>query len=107
MSENVTTFSFGERLGIFLMVESAGLSAIAVSILLAYVAYKTFKRYRTRRALRRHMRQEWLNASQMSADHRTMHGGNTDASDSSFFICLMLAELVQAIGLVTERSEGY
>ena len=40
------------------------------------------------------MRGEWLNSLQVSLDT----GEQTDATDSSFFIGLMLGELIQAIG---------
>jgi len=47
-----------------------------------------------RRALQKRMRNEWLNPLQVSLDTEDQ----TDATDSSFFIGLMLGELIQAIG---------
>jgi len=91
------TFEFGERLGIFIIVESASLSTIAVSLLLTYVAFKSFKRYHTRRAARQPMSTQWINTWQMAATQIPPEHTD-DASDSSFFIGLMVAELIQAMG---------
>ncbi|KAF8068761.1 hypothetical protein FPV67DRAFT_1652217 [Lyophyllum atratum] len=95
--EPAEKFKFGERLGVFIMVESASLSAIAVTLLLTYVGFKSLTRYRARRAARNQMFTRWMNAWQMAAIQATLERTD-DASDSSFFICLMLAELVQAVG---------
>ncbi|TFK38107.1 hypothetical protein BDQ12DRAFT_683986 [Crucibulum laeve] len=78
-----TSFAFGIRLGIFLMVEAASLSAIAVISLLGFVAYKNYKKYQARRKLRK-----WSQETMIPSD----------ATDSSFFLHLMFAELIQAIG---------
>ncbi|KAG5638296.1 hypothetical protein H0H81_000821 [Sphagnurus paluster] len=99
-------FKFGERLGIFIMVESA----TSVSPLFfkeiaeadrspnaGYLQSPAFQRWRARRAAERQMLREWRSAWQMTALASTLEQGD-DASDSSFFICLMLAELVQATG---------
>ncbi|PBK68884.1 hypothetical protein ARMSODRAFT_1019459 [Armillaria solidipes] len=77
-----TKFNFGERLGIFLIVEAASISALSVAALLVYVAFGLFKRVQARRVLRKHS---------MDADH-------WDASNSVYFISLMCAELIQALG---------
>ncbi|KAK0220350.1 hypothetical protein IW262DRAFT_1461614 [Armillaria fumosa] len=77
-----TKFNFGERLGIFLIVEAASISALSVAALLIYVAFGLFKRVQVRRVLRKHS---------MDVDH-------WDASNSVYFISLMCAELIQALG---------
>lgn len=81
MSSN-TKFNFGERLGLFLIVEAASISALSVAALLVYVAFGLFKRVQARRILRKHF---------MDADH-------WDASNSVYFISLMCAEFIQALG---------
>ncbi|KAK0192871.1 hypothetical protein F5146DRAFT_1041820 [Armillaria mellea] len=81
MSSN-TKFNFGERLGLFLIVEAASISALSVAALLVYVAFGLFKHVQARRILRKHS---------MDADH-------WDASNSVYFVSLMCAELIQALG---------
>ncbi|KAK0203522.1 hypothetical protein DFS33DRAFT_809227 [Desarmillaria ectypa] len=81
MTSNIK-FDFGERLGIFLIVEAASLFALSVATLLVYVGFKLFKRVQARRALRKH----------------SMDADRWDASNPVYFISLMCAELIQALG---------
>ncbi|KAF8889635.1 hypothetical protein BD779DRAFT_323283 [Infundibulicybe gibba] len=79
-------FTFSERLGIFITVESATLSAVSTSALLGYIGYRAIKKSRLRRRLRKLATQIIIAANA------------SDATDSSLFVNLMIAELVQAIG---------
>ncbi|PPQ92973.1 hypothetical protein CVT25_000174 [Psilocybe cyanescens] len=70
-------FTFNERLGVFLTVEASFLSAAAVGSILCFVIYKWLRRTVT----------TWGKSAVLS----------TDATDSSLFLNLMLADLIQAI----------
>ncbi|TFK18819.1 hypothetical protein FA15DRAFT_675005 [Coprinopsis marcescibilis] len=70
-------FTFDERLGIYFAVQSSFLSAAAVSVLLVYALYRWLKRIRIQR-----------DGSRVQ----------TDVTDSSLFLNLMLADLLQALG---------
>ncbi|TFK21879.1 hypothetical protein FA15DRAFT_672092 [Coprinopsis marcescibilis] len=71
-------FTFEERLGISFVVQSSFMSAAAVSVLLVYALYRWLKRMRI---LKR-------DGSRVQAD----------VTDSSLFLNLMLADLLQALG---------
>ncbi|EDR07123.1 uncharacterized protein LACBIDRAFT_298950 [Laccaria bicolor S238N-H82] len=67
-------FSFGERVGLLFTVQAATVTAACNTSILVFVVYKRFKRARRGNIL------------------------TTDATDSSLFINLMIADLVQAMG---------
>ncbi|KAF9050121.1 hypothetical protein BJ165DRAFT_1592200 [Panaeolus papilionaceus] len=75
-----TPFNFGQKLGLFFTVLAACLSAVSVTAILAFFILKWIRRrwhvFRNR---------GWRN--------------DTDATDSSLFVNLMLADLIQAIAL--------
>ncbi|KAF8894349.1 hypothetical protein CPB84DRAFT_1682661 [Gymnopilus junonius] len=73
-------FSFNERLGIFFTVEGAFLSILAVTLILFFVVYK----YLRRTIL------IWGEGKILSPD----------ATDSGIFLNLMLADLVQGLGIM-------
>ncbi|KAJ2935161.1 hypothetical protein H1R20_g1907, partial [Candolleomyces eurysporus] len=73
MSSSARLFCFGERLGIYLTVQSSCFSAAAVVILLFYAFIRWWKR-------------------------RGSQSEDTDVSASILFLNLMLADLLQAIG---------
>ena len=90
-------FDFGERLGLFLIVEAAlyvdashsaylltrsSLSTIAVTTLLLFVGYRLYKKYQSRRLDKK----------------RKLAAIQQDASSSYYFISLMVGELIQALG---------
>ncbi|KAH7928512.1 hypothetical protein BV22DRAFT_199840 [Leucogyrophana mollusca] len=70
-----STFDFGTRLGLVFIVESAALSAVAVSSLLLYIAYSAI-------AIHRNASRKWT----------------TDTHIHYYFLNLMAFDLVQAIG---------
>ncbi|KDR67559.1 hypothetical protein GALMADRAFT_79777 [Galerina marginata CBS 339.88] len=71
-------FSFNERLGIFFTIEGSFLSLFSVSSVLCFVVYKWLRRTVL----------TWGKSKVLSPD----------ASDSSIFLNLMLADLVQSLG---------
>ncbi|KAH9484864.1 hypothetical protein JR316_0001766 [Psilocybe cubensis] len=71
-------FSFNERLGVFLTVEASFLSLVAVASILCFVIYKWLRRTVT----------TWGKSVVLSKD----------ATDSSLFLNLMFADMIQAIG---------
>lgn len=113
-------FKFGERLGIFLIVESArcvlafvrvslsnsetlcvhSLSTISVAALLSYIAYQQLRKLLRRRSLRRASRGYKLESESfaLSRSRYETREARTDAGASSYFLNLMFAELIQAVG---------
>ncbi|KAF8971222.1 hypothetical protein BDZ97DRAFT_1914223 [Flammula alnicola] len=73
-------FTFGERLGIFFTVEAACLSIACVSFILCFAVYK------------------WLRRTVLIWRKTSLR--SPDASDSSLFLNLMVADLIQAIGIM-------
>ncbi|KAF9050156.1 hypothetical protein BJ165DRAFT_1525431 [Panaeolus papilionaceus] len=75
-----TPFSFGRRLGLFFTIQAATLSTVSVTSILAFIVLKWIRRrwhvFRNR---------GWRN--------------DTDATDSSLFVNLMVADLIQAIAI--------
>ncbi|KAH6906349.1 hypothetical protein BKA70DRAFT_1105730 [Coprinopsis sp. MPI-PUGE-AT-0042] len=71
-------FTFDQRLGIYFSVQSASLSAASVTLLLAYALVRWLKRVHILR--------------------RASGRVQAEATDSSLFLNLMLADLLQAIG---------
>lgn len=71
---NASYISFGERVGLLFTVQAATVTAACNTSILVFVVYKRFKRARRGNIL------------------------TTDATDSSLFINLMIADLVQAMG---------
>ncbi|CAA7260692.1 unnamed protein product [Cyclocybe aegerita] len=72
------SFTFGQRLGIFFTIEGSVLSAVSVTFILFFALYK------------------WLRRTVRTWGKPVMQP--SDASDSSLFLNLMLADLIQAIG---------
>ncbi|KAF8800227.1 hypothetical protein BYT27DRAFT_7263126 [Phlegmacium glaucopus] len=73
-----TMFTFGQRLGIFLVIEAAFLSAASVTFILCFALYRRILYTWRRKAT------HWQQTS--------------DATSSGLFLNLMVADLVQAIG---------
>lgn len=86
MSQLGRPFTFGERIGVVFMVQSAGLSALTVLALLFQVMVRFIKR---RRKASTTIRRQSVIGEPAPA---------SDATDSSLFLNLMVAELIQAIG---------
>ncbi|TFK67850.1 hypothetical protein BDN72DRAFT_842536 [Pluteus cervinus] len=74
--------AFGKRMGVTFMVQSSALSAIAVTSLLGYMAYRQLRRLHV----------NWFKKGQRYLMQVP------DAADSSFLVNLMFAEMLQAIG---------
>ncbi|KAF4564748.1 hypothetical protein EYR40_010920 [Pleurotus pulmonarius] len=85
-------FDFGERLGLFLIVEVASLSAIATGALLLYILYGLFTRRQDSRAGGHGP------TGGPSTDTESIDNEPQDVSGSTYFRNLMVAELIQAIG---------
>ncbi|KAF7440015.1 hypothetical protein PC9H_000356 [Pleurotus ostreatus] len=90
--ESSTHFNFGVRLGLFLVVEAASLSAISTGCLLLYILYGSINRWRASRAASHEHTKEH------SEDTISVDQESQDVSGSAYFRNLMLAELIQAIG---------
>ncbi|KAF4603177.1 succinate dehydrogenase flavoprotein subunit [Pleurotus pulmonarius] len=90
--ESGSHFNFGVRLGLFLVVEAASLSAISTGCLLFYIVYGSFNRWRASRTVGQD------HAKAHSEDTITVDQEAQDVSGSAYFRNLMLAELIQAIG---------
>ncbi|KAL4263660.1 hypothetical protein AB1N83_005424 [Pleurotus pulmonarius] len=90
--ESGSHFNFGVRLGLFLVVEAASLSAISTGCLLFYIVYGSFNRWRASRTVGHD------HAKAHSEDTITVDQEAQDVSGSAYFRNLMLAELIQAIG---------
>ncbi|KAK0449785.1 uncharacterized protein EV420DRAFT_1750560 [Desarmillaria tabescens] len=70
------------RKDLYIALDAYHLSALSVATLLVYVGFKLFRRFQAPRVLRKH----------------SMDVDDWDASNSVYFISLMCAELVQALG---------